>query len=126
MTHRPCASDSTGRTYTPLIGVKTSGAMVVAPNTVRPTRMMDASLPTPREGESAVGRTAFAKYLQKIAVAEVERASGELQSEAYAIANPEKPQVRSEPSIDELYARLEDVECAVRFFQLAKELEGAE
>jgi hypothetical protein len=89
--------------------------------------MMDASLPTPREGESAVGRIAFARYLELIAVAEVERASDKLHSDAFALAHPDRDQVRREVDVEDLRHDLEEVEHAVRFFELAKEIEeGAE
>jgi len=84
---------------------------------------MDASLPTPREGESAVGRTAFAQYLQRIACAEVERASDRLRSDAFAVAHPERLEDHREVSLRDLRDDLEDVECAVRFLELAEEME---
>jgi hypothetical protein len=84
---------------------------------------MDASLPTPREGESAVGRTAFARYLELIAVAEVERTTDELHADAFAVAHPDRPQVRREASADDLRDDLEEVKHAIRFFELAKEIE---
>jgi len=85
---------------------------------------MDASQSTPREGDSAVGRTAFAQYLQKIALAEVERASQRLRADAFALADAEGGEVPREVSGRDLRDDLEDVECAVLFLELAEEMEG--
>jgi hypothetical protein len=87
---------------------------------------MDASNSTPRAGESADGSTEFSQYLQKIARAEVERATDALRSDAYALAHPEKPQVQREVSIDDLRNDVREAEWAVRFLELAAEMEGAE
>ena len=122
MTHRLCVPHDTGRTYAPLVGAETSGAMMVAPNTVPPTKM--ASQPTSREGDSAVGRTVFAQYLQKVAYAEVERASDRLRADAFALADPDRMQVPRDVSLRDLRDDLQDVECAVRFLELAEEMEG--
>jgi hypothetical protein len=88
--------------------------------------MMDASQSTPREGDSADGRTAFAQYLQAIAVAEVERASDKLRADAYALAHPERPQVQRDVSLRDLRADLEEMEHAVRFLERAEEMEAPE
>lgn len=87
---------------------------------------MDASNSTPRAGESADGSTEFSQYLQRIARAEVERATDKLQSDAFAIAHPERRQVQREVSIDDLRSDVQEAEWAVRFLELAAEMEGAE
>jgi hypothetical protein len=88
--------------------------------------MMDASKPTAREGQSADGCIAFARYLQLIAVAEVERTTEELHADAFAVAHPDRPQVRRDVSVDDLRDDLEEVKHAIRFFELAKEMEAPE
>jgi hypothetical protein len=89
--------------------------------------MMDASKPTAREGQSADGCIAFSRYLELIAVAEVERASDKLHSDAFALAHPDRDQVRRDVDVEDLRGDLEEVEHGVRFFELAKEIEeGAE
>jgi hypothetical protein len=98
--------------------------MKVAPNTVPPA--MKASDYTPRAGESADGSTEFSQYLQRIARAEVERATDKLQSDAFALAHSERPQVQREVSIDDLRSDVQEAEWAVRFLELAAEMEGAE
>jgi len=87
---------------------------------------MDASQSTPREGDSADGRTAFAQYLQRIAYAEVDRASDALQADAFALAHPERPQVQRDVSLRDLRDDLEEMEHAVRFLELVEDMEGAE
>jgi len=96
--------------------------MMAAPNTVPPSEM--ASQSTPRRGESAVGRVVFAQYLQKVAYAEVERASDRLRADAFAFVDPDRTQVPRDVSLRDLRDDLEDVECAVRFLELAEEMEG--
>jgi len=98
--------------------------MKVAPNTVPPA--MKASDYTPPAGESADGSTEFSQYLQRIARAEVERATDKLQSDAFALAHLERPQVQREVSIDDLRSDVQEAEWAVRFLELAAEMEGAE
>jgi hypothetical protein len=85
---------------------------------------MDASLPTPREGESAVGRTAFAQYLRRIAYAEVDRASDALRSDVFALVYPDRPQVQREVSVEEIVDDLEEMRHAVRFLELVEDMEG--
>lgn len=97
---------------------------MVAPNTVPPSKM--ASNSTSREGESAVGSVAFGQYLQRIAYAEVERASDRLRADAFALVNPEKSQVCRDVSLRDLHDDLEEMECAVRFLEIAEEMEGDE
>ena len=87
---------------------------------------MDASQSTPREGDSAVGRVAFAQYLQKIALSEVERASDKLRADAFALVNPEKPQVHRDVSLDDVRDDLEEMEHALRFLERAEEMERPE
>ena len=88
--------------------------------------MMDASQSTPREGDSADGRTAFAQYLQRIAYAEVDRASDALRADAFALAHPERPQVRRDVSLRDLRDDLEEMKHAIRFLERAEEMEAPE
>jgi len=81
-----------------------------------------ASNSTPRAGESADGRTAFAQYLQRIAYAELERASDAAHSDAYAIAHPDKPQARRDVDVDDLREDAEELKHAVRFLELVEEM----
>ena len=87
---------------------------------------MSASDNSPRRGESADGCTAFVEYLQKIALSEVDRAADHLQSGAYAVAHPNKPQVRRNPSMDDLRADLEEYRRAVRFLELVEDMRREE
>jgi hypothetical protein len=124
MTHRPRVPDSTGRTYAPLIGAERSGAMGRPEH--RATRKM-ASPTTPREGNRLDGCSIdFASYLRTVACAELERATGELRADAYAVAHPEKPQVHGDPTLDDLREHVEEVQLAVRFLELVEEVEREE
>lgn len=98
--------------------------MDVAPNTVPPAEM--ARNPTTPEGESATGSIEFAQYLQKIARTEVERASDKLRADAFALVNPEKPQVHRNVSLDDVRDDLEEMEHAIRFLERAEEMERPE
>lgn len=87
---------------------------------------MSASDNRPRAGESADGRIAFAEYLEQIALSEVERAADRLQSGAYAVAHPDAPHVRREPSPDDLRDDLEEYRLALAFLELAQDLRREE
>jgi hypothetical protein len=88
----------------------------------RAPRTMDASDSTPRAGESDDGCIAFVDYLQVIARSELDRAAGELQTDAYAFAHPNKPQVSREPSLADLRRDARELRNAIRFLELIQEM----
>ena len=87
---------------------------------------MEASDTSSGKGQSRDGRIAFAQYLEQIAVSELERAAGEVHSDAYAVAHPDQPQVRREPSLDDLRTDAETFRRAVRFLELVEEMRREE
>ena len=87
---------------------------------------MTASDTSPGKGQSRDGRIAFAQYLEQIAVSELERAAGEVKSDTYAVAHPDRPQVHRDPSVEDLRADAETFRRAVRFLELVEEMKREE